>query len=94
MQNRNASSKWHAESLQTEALLITVSRVLVHALSGPKGEEKSLAQLIKNNPGNEIPSFMLSPIAQHASQIIQIYRATAGEIKELVNRVEQLTSSA
>ncbi|HGL5978320.1 TPA: HD domain-containing protein [Klebsiella oxytoca] len=94
MQNRNASSKWHAESLQTEALLITVSRLLVHALSGPKGEEKSLAQLIKNNPGNEIPSFMLSPIAQHASQIIQIYRATAGEIKELVNRVDQLTSSA
>lgn len=36
---------------------------------------------------------MLSLIAQYSSQIIQIYRATAGEIKKLVNRIAQLTHS-
>jgi response regulator RpfG family c-di-GMP phosphodiesterase len=93
MQNRPASAKLRNKALKPEAMLIAVSRMVVHALCGPKTEEKSLAQLVKNNPGNEIPPFMLSLIAQHSSQIIQVYRATAGEIKELVNRIEQLTNS-
>lgn len=93
MLDRPASAKLSHLALKTEALIIAVSRVIVDALNGPKGEEKSLGQLIKNNPGDEIPSFMLSLLAQHASQIIQVYRATAEEIKELVSRVEQLTPS-
>jgi len=32
----------------------------------------------------------VSLVAQNSSQIIQIYRATATEIKELVTRIEQL----
>lgn len=92
-QNRPVSSKLTHFPLEPEAMLIAVSRLVVYALSGPRAEEKSLAQLIKNNPGDEIPPFMLPLLAQYASQIIQIYRATAGEIKELVNRIEQLTNS-
>ncbi|MDW2716888.1 HD domain-containing protein [Klebsiella pasteurii] len=93
MQNDPASAQRHNKALQPEAMLIAVSRRVVHALNGPKAEEKSLAQLIKNNPGEEIPPLMLSLIAQYSSQIIQIYRATAGEIKKLVNRIAQLTHS-
>lgn len=93
MQNDPASAQWHNKTLQPEAMLIAVSRRVVHALNGPKAEEKSLAQLIKNNPGEEIPPLMLALIAQYSSQIIQIHRATAGEIKKLVNRIAQLTHS-
>ena len=80
MQNDPASAQWHNKALQPEAMLIAVSRRVVHALNGPKAEEKSLAQLIKIIRGGNSP-LMLSLIAQYSSQIIQIYRATAGEIK-------------
>ncbi|MGF7447076.1 HD domain-containing protein, partial [Klebsiella michiganensis] len=91
--NGPAPLQLHEEILKPEAVLIGVSRRVVHALNGPKAEEKSLAQLIKNNPGEEIPPFMLSLIAQYSPQIIQVYRATAGEIQALMNRIAQLTHS-
>ncbi|HBM3131225.1 TPA: HD domain-containing protein [Klebsiella michiganensis] len=93
IQNGPAPLQLHEEILKPEAVLIAVSRRVVHALNGPKAEEKSLAQLIKNNPGEEIPPFMLSLIAQYSPQIIQVYRATAGEIQALMNRIAQLTHS-
>ncbi|HHX4020399.1 TPA: HD domain-containing protein, partial [Klebsiella michiganensis] len=93
MQNGPAPLQLPEEILTPEAVLIAVSRRVVHALNRPKAEEKSLAQLIKNNPGEEIPPFMLSLIAQYSPQIIQVYRATAGEIQALMNRIAQLTHS-
>ncbi|STW27646.1 metal dependent phosphohydrolase [Klebsiella michiganensis] len=93
IQHCTAPLQLSQEILKPEAVLIAVSRRVVHALNGPKAEEKSLAQLIKNNPGDEIPPFMLALIAQYSSQIIQVYRATAGEIKALVNRIAQLAHS-
>ncbi|MBA7929805.1 HD domain-containing protein [Klebsiella sp. RHBSTW-00215] len=73
------------------AALIAVSRQVVHALTNSRAEEKSLARLIKHNQGDEIHQLVVSLVAQNSSQIIQIYRATATEIKELVTRIEQLT---
>ena len=93
MQNGPAPLQLPEEILTPEAVLIAVSRRVVHALNRPKAEEKSLAQLIKNNPGEENPPFMLSLIAQYSPQIIQVYRATAGEIQALMNRIAQLTHS-
>lgn len=81
-------------SLEPEAVLIAIGRQIVHVLTSTRTGEKSLAQFIKNNHGDNMHRFIMSLVAQYSSQVIQIYQTTDEEITELVNRIAQLSDSA
>lgn len=92
MQNGPAPLQLPEEILTPEAVLIAVSRRVVHALNRPKAEEKSLAQLIKKITREKFPVYVI-PDCPIFPTNYRVYRATAGEIQALMNRIAQLTHS-
>jgi len=94
IQNSTALDKLSAKKHEPEVVLIAIARQVVDALNITKTEEESLDLLVKRNQNDEMHDFTMSLVAQYSSQIIQIYQATAEEVTELMNRIEQLTNSA
>lgn len=93
MQNSPNPYKFSDKTLEPEAMLIAISRQIVHILTISRSGEKSLAQLVKNNHGgDEMSQFIMSLAAQYSSQIIQIYQTTAEEISGFMSHIEQLTT--